>query len=54
MSWEQLLAVYALNSQEQAAEANQAPSACPRCGEPLRTGPSGELFCIADGWQGVW
>jgi hypothetical protein len=30
------------------------PTACPRCGEPLREGPpneSGILFCRFDGWQ---
>ena len=24
---------------------------CPRCGDPLRVGPDGRLFCLFDGWR---
>ncbi|HEY3478240.1 MAG TPA: hypothetical protein VGL02_04990 [Streptomyces sp.] len=33
-------------------ERSRVPEACPRCGEPLRTGPDGEAFCRFDGT--VW
>lgn len=31
-------------------EKNTPPSACPDCGEPLRPGPAGQLYCSFDGW----
>lgn len=33
------------------AEAGRQPSACPLCGEPLRAGPRGGLYCSFDGWR---
>jgi hypothetical protein len=51
MSWEQ----YGLIAQEAAldaeAEAAAPPLACPRCGEPFRPGPDGQLYCLFDGYQ---
>lgn len=45
MSWYQLLAM-----QAEAADARLAPLvACPNDGEPLRTGPDGQLYCPFDG-----
>lgn len=32
-------------------EQNDRPTACPHDGEPLTTGPHGELFCPFDGWR---
>lgn len=32
-------------------EASRPPTACPNDGEPLRTGPDGELYCPYDGWR---
>lgn len=35
----------------EAYQADQAPPiACPNDGEPLSSGPHGELFCQFDGW----
>ncbi len=52
MPWEDLKAILDEARQEAAAEAAAPPRACPNDGEPLRTGPNGELFCTFDGW--VW
>jgi hypothetical protein len=30
---------------------NSPPLACPNDGEPLTTGPDGELWCKFDGWR---
>jgi hypothetical protein len=30
-------------------ERSSVPVACPDCGEPLRSGPRGEMFCLFDG-----
>lgn len=51
MSWEQLLAIYETAADQEAADAT-APVACPNDGEPLESGPSGELHCRFDGW--IW
>lgn len=32
-------------------EDQKAPVACPNDGEPLSSGPHGELYCRFDGWQ---
>ncbi len=56
MSWQQLLAI----AQERAAlyqeERSRPPVACPNDGEPLITGPRGNLHCPFDGWEpdGTW
>lgn len=53
-SWEQLK-VIADYARQLAAEDAAAPlSACPYCGEPLRTGPGGVLFCIAGDYRSEW
>lgn len=46
--------LYALNAEfRQFArdEATRQPVACPNDGEPLRTGPDGQLYCKYDGWR---
>jgi len=27
------------------------PSACPNCGEPIRVGPDGSIYCKFDHWR---
>lgn len=51
--WDQLLDIYRQQRADaaQAREEERNPAACPNDGEPLRTGPDGRLFCIADGWR---
>lgn len=51
MSWQQLLSVYAEAEEYEREERSTPPTACPNDGEPLRTGPHGELFCRFDGWH---
>lgn len=51
MSWEELLAIGREAADERRAELSAPPQACPDCGEPLRGGPGGVLFCLFDGWQ---
>lgn len=51
MSWYQWLDTLKLDAEEFAYYANRPPLACPNDGEPLKTGPNGELFCPFDGWQ---
>ena len=47
MSWYQLLAI-----RDEAQDAVRLPLvACPNDGEPLRTGPDGQLYCPFDGAQ---
>jgi hypothetical protein len=55
VSWEQLLDVQREAALLAATEAARPPSACPNDGEPLESGPSGELHCPWDGyiWDGV-
>ena len=50
MSWEQLLAIKREAADEQRAQQTTPPQACPNDGEPLTSGPNGELFCRFDGW----
>lgn len=49
MSWEQLLAIRE-EQIELIREAEADPVACPNDGEPLQSGPDGQLFCKFDGW----
>ena len=51
MSWEQLAEILAENAAEVARSRSEPPVACPRDGEPLETGPNGELHCKFDGYQ---
>jgi hypothetical protein len=46
MSWEQLVSIIS-----DSADSSVPPVACPNDGEPLSTGPRGELFCRFDGWR---
>jgi hypothetical protein len=50
--WGSLLAVNQEARLIAAEEAVRRPTACPNDGEPLVTGPRGELFCSFDGWTG--
>jgi hypothetical protein len=51
-SWNGLLSILSESVQLINAERERVPQACLDCGEPLRVGPSGELFCTFDG--SVW
>jgi hypothetical protein len=50
MSWEQLLLIRQEAEELARDEITAPPSACPNDGEPLRTGPAGELFCPWGDW----
>lgn len=50
MAWEELLAIMREGADEVREEQARPPIACPDCGEPLRSGPDGVLFCRFDGW----
>lgn len=50
-SWYQLLDITNEIRQTLAEQASALPVACPNDGEPLLTGPNGELFCRFDGWR---
>ncbi|HET6286349.1 MAG TPA: hypothetical protein VFG15_06325 [Amycolatopsis sp.] len=50
-SWYGLLAIYQEAADIRRDELERDPQACPRDGEPLVTGPDGELFCRFDGWR---
>lgn len=52
MSWEKLLDIRNAAVQEAAERVSEPPAACPNDGEPLETGPNGELHCRFDGW--IW
>jgi hypothetical protein len=51
VSYYQLADIYRVARQEQQAEEEDAPTACPNDGQPLLPGPDGELFCNFDGWR---
>lgn len=51
MSWEQMLSIYAEAVGYAEKERSDPPLACPNDGEPLRSGPNGELFCPSDGYS---
>lgn len=51
MSWESLRSILREARQVAAEEAARRPVACPNDGEPLSTGPHGELFCKYDGYR---
>jgi len=50
-SWWQLVDIIREESAEAAFQRSRRPVACPNDGEPLSTGPRGELFCAFDGWR---
>lgn len=50
MSWDQLVSLYRAAADELAQEQADPPAACPNDGQPLETGPNGELWCPFDGW----
>lgn len=49
--WWGLADILSDSVQLRADELSRPPEACPDCGEPLRTGPEGELYCAFDGTQ---
>lgn len=51
MSWEQLISIIGDSNDEARTDTSTPPVACPNDGEPLSTGPQGELFCKWDGWR---
>ncbi|MFD5697447.1 LamG-like jellyroll fold domain-containing protein [Streptomyces lasiicapitis] len=51
-SWYGLLDILREGAQQYREERERTPEACGDCGEPLRTGPRGELYCRFDG--SVW
>jgi hypothetical protein len=50
--WYGLLAILQTNAEERRVFREMVPVACPHDGEPLTSGPDGELFCRFDGW--IW
>lgn len=50
-SWYALLDISREYRERLAEERTAEPVACPNDGEPLRTGPRGELYCPYDGWR---
>jgi hypothetical protein len=50
VSWEQLADIAREAAAYRAEEESQPPAACPNDGEPLETGPRGELHCRWDGF----
>ncbi|MFI6304277.1 hypothetical protein ACIBCH_20595 [Amycolatopsis thailandensis] len=50
-SWWGLFDIYREAAEIRRDELERDPEACPRDGEPLVTGPDGELFCRFDGWR---
>lgn len=52
MGWRQLISIYQDAADTRAQEDTDPPTACPNDGEPLESGPNGELHCPFDGW--VW
>ena len=51
MAWEQFGDIVREAIDEQRAERDGRPVACPNDGEPLTEGPQGILFCKFDGWR---
>lgn len=51
MSWEQLLAITQERDALYREERARPPIACPNDGEPLISGPQGQLRCPFDGWE---
>jgi hypothetical protein len=48
-SWYGLIDITREGAQLYREEQTRDPEACPDCGEPLRPGPNGELYCAFDG-----
>lgn len=51
MAWEQLQDIVREAIDYAREERSREPAACPNDGEPLRTGPDGDLYCPSDGWR---
>lgn len=49
--WQTYLNIVKEGRAEARAERARRSLSCPNDGEPLRTGPRGELYCAFDGWQ---
>jgi hypothetical protein len=50
-AWEGWMEIARGAARDAEAEAARGPVACPNDGEPLRRGPSGQLYCPWDGWR---
>lgn len=50
-SWWSLVSILQEAASEETYQIQRDPIACPNDGEPLRTGPHGELYCPFDGWR---
>lgn len=50
-SWWTLLAIQQEAAQLRDQDLNAPPLACPRCGEPMRSGSGGVLYCSFDGYR---
>lgn len=50
MSWHQLLDILHEAADDLREQKTRRPTACPDCGEPLRSGPDGTLHCRFDGF----
>lgn len=51
MSWYDLRDILDEAVQLAQDEQQRGPIACPNDGEPLLTGPDGQLYCRWDGWR---
>lgn len=49
--WYKLLGIIQESEAIQQQEAVRPVVACPNDGEPLQSGPDGQLFCRFDGWR---
>ena len=48
--WYGLLSIFEQQRDDIADWRAAAPEACPNDGQPLKSGPDGQLFCVSDGW----
>jgi hypothetical protein len=51
MSWETLRDITREAAEYARAASTAPPTACPQDGEPLRSGPRGELYCPYDAYR---
>ena len=48
--WYGLISIFEQQRDDIADWRGSPPEACPHDGQPLSTGPDGQLFCVSDGW----
>lgn len=51
MAWEQFLSIVVEASKYMEDEQVEPPTACPYDGEPLRSSPTGGLFCLLGNYE---